>query len=210
MGVKVKNFQVQVLLTVLLQIPLLTMGTIFTPFNPKHSVIRIANKNSIEINKSEYRSNLIAFIIQFAPTAFFINVVFFFLVQKTFFHSIFFKRIFQLVKNSNIECEFSDVVCELNTNIFDFSENRTNTNPLLPPEYSFSTSFLRHVVGLEVSKDVEVDDQLEVFQFLICLIVLSSGFVFPLSSFWSDPPIFSWTWIGSAILCIVSQVPTCL
>ncbi|VDO80390.1 unnamed protein product [Heligmosomoides polygyrus] len=116
----------RVFLTVFVQLPCLTLGSIFTPFHPKSNVIRISSK---------------------------------------------------LVRNATVTCSFVDVVCAV------ASEN--------PSDAVLSTFDIRHVLGLH-----------QVFY----LCTLSSAWVFPLSSLWSDNPFLCLSWTVSCLGCVLLQV----
>ncbi|CAB3408925.1 unnamed protein product [Caenorhabditis bovis] len=163
----------QILLTSLIHIPALFIGTMFTDFEPSRTVIRIAPKNCIEIPKAEKIATITTFVLQFAPSAVYLNFVF----------------LFMLVSNSNMMCSFSDISCILNSDgtigarQLEFNETIDYT--------SLSTDTIRHVMG---------------FQLTTCLVVLSSAFVFGLSSFWEDVPFKCVSWNASTIICLVSQI----
>ncbi|KAK5979045.1 hypothetical protein GCK32_014258, partial [Trichostrongylus colubriformis] len=82
-----------------------------------------------------------------------------------------------LVGNSTVTCSFSDVVCSV------AAEQGSNA--------FLSTTAIRHVIGLHQS---------------VYMCVLSSAWVFPLSSLWNDNPFFCLPWIASCMACLFLQV----
>ncbi|CAD6189345.1 unnamed protein product [Caenorhabditis auriculariae] len=157
----------QILMTSMLHLPVLFFGTLFTPFHPKNTVIRIAMKNTNMIAKQENVKIVTTFFIQFLPTAVYITALYFLL----------------LVRNANMMCSFADVVCNFNTEARSFN----STMDYL----TLSTDSVRHIIG---------------FQFTTCLCVLSSAFLYSLSSIWTDVPFLSPIWLISVFFCIFTQV----
>ncbi|KAK6044594.1 hypothetical protein COOONC_17901 [Cooperia oncophora] len=111
----------QVFLTTFVELPLLTLGSVFTPFRPRSNVIRISSKNSATVPRRDIKWATITFFIVFFPSSLFL-VLFFFLL---------------LIRNSTVTCSFSDVVCAV-------AAEHARDAPL-------STMAIRHVVGLHVS-----------------------------------------------------------
>uniref|UniRef100_A0A7I4XTZ8 Cation_ATPase_C domain-containing protein n=1 Tax=Haemonchus contortus TaxID=6289 RepID=A0A7I4XTZ8_HAECO len=111
----------QVFLTTFVQLPLLTLGSVFTPFRPKSNVIRISSKNSRTVPRQHVKWALLTFFVGFFPSSLFLVLLFF----------------LKLVRNSTLACSFSDVVCAVAT------ENVSDI-PL-------STMAIRHVIGLHQS-----------------------------------------------------------
>ncbi|WKX90007.1 hypothetical protein Q1695_009109 [Nippostrongylus brasiliensis] len=151
----------QVFLTVFIQLPLLTTGSVFTPFHPKSTIIRISYKNRHTVPRQYVFWAMSTFFIAFFPTALFLVLMFFLM----------------LVRNSTLSCSFADVVCAVAT------EN--------PSDAPLSTMAIRHVIGLHQA---------------VYLCVLSSAWVFPLSSFWNDNPLLCPSWVASCAGCLVLQV----
>ncbi|CAI4233031.1 unnamed protein product [Auanema sp. JU1783] len=85
----------QVFLTTFIHLPVLFLGTVWTPFNPKHSVIKIASKTSSNLDRQQIISGIATFGVQFLPTTLFLIFLYF----------------FALVRNSTMLCSFSDAVC---------------------------------------------------------------------------------------------------
>ncbi|ETN72903.1 hypothetical protein NECAME_13685, partial [Necator americanus] len=150
-----------IFLTVFVQLPCLTVGSVFTPFHPKTNVIRISSKKSTDVQRQSISWAVINFLVGFLPTSLYLVVVFFFL----------------LVSNATVACSFSDVVCSVAT-------DRMSEVPL-------STMAIRHIVGLHLA---------------LSLCVLSSAWVYPLSSIWNDKPFFCLPWTASCVVCLGSQI----
>ncbi|VDO40313.1 unnamed protein product [Haemonchus placei] len=110
----------QVFLTTFVQLPLLTLGSVFTPFRPKSNVIRISSKNSRTVPRQHVKWALLTFFVGFFPSSLFLVLIFF----------------LKLVRNSTLACSFSDVVCAVAT-------EKASDVPL-------STMAIRHVIGLHV------------------------------------------------------------
>lgn len=151
----------QVFLTVFVQLPCLSLGSIFTPFHPKSNVIRISSKNSSKVPHQYFSWAVLTFFVGFFPTSLFLVLLFFLM----------------LVRNATVTCSFVDVVCAV------ASEN--------PSDAVLSTFDIRHVLGLH-----------QVFY----LCTLSSAWVFPLSSLWSDNPFLCLSWTVSCLGCVLLQV----
>ncbi|CAI2320443.1 unnamed protein product [Caenorhabditis sp. 36 PRJEB53466] len=160
----------QTILTSFIHLPLLFLGTLFTRFEPKSNIIRIAPKNSDEIPKVEKLKAVSTFIVQFVPSAFYINFLF----------------LFMLMSNSNLMCSFSDISCLFNTD----GPQAFNESVVLD-HVSLSTETIRHVMGLQLT---------------IVYCVLSSSFVFGLSTLWFEFPIKCAVWSASVVVCIGSQI----
>uniref|UniRef100_A0A8R1DUM8 Cation-transporting P-type ATPase C-terminal domain-containing protein n=1 Tax=Caenorhabditis japonica TaxID=281687 RepID=A0A8R1DUM8_CAEJA len=153
----------QTILSSFVHLPLLFLGTLFTSFEPKSNIIRIAPKNSDEIPKVEKLKTVSTFILQFVPSAFYINVVF----------------LFMLMSNSNMMCSFSDISCIFNTDgsagsqplLGEFNETRTIGN------VSLSTETIRHIMGLQIIYSYLRGVQLADLFSLLPLILLLSWLV---------------------------------
>ncbi|KJH53381.1 hypothetical protein DICVIV_00505, partial [Dictyocaulus viviparus] len=87
----------QMFLTVFIQLPFLTLGSMFTPFNPKSNVIRIAPKNLASVHRQSISWAVITFIVGFCPTSLFLVL----------FHFI------MLIRNSLLACSFREMVCTM-------------------------------------------------------------------------------------------------
>ncbi|CAO4360395.1 unnamed protein product [Caenorhabditis nigoni] len=167
----------QTILTSFIHIPILFLGSLFTNFEPKSKIIRIAPKNSSEIPRAEKRKAVTQFIFQFIPSAIYINLLFLFL----------------LMTNSNLMCSFSDISCIFNTDgsagsqpiSMDFNETS------IMRQDSLSTETIRHIMGLQLT---------------VIYCFLSSSFVFGLSSLWYEFPIKCLLWDGAVVICMVTQI----
>ncbi|EYB85695.1 hypothetical protein Y032_0293g1617 [Ancylostoma ceylanicum] len=151
----------QVFLTVFVQLPCLTLGSVFTPFHPTANVIRISSKNSNDVQRQSISWAAVNFLVGFLPTSLYLVMVFFFL----------------LVGNATVACSFADVVCSV-------ASDHLSDVPL-------STLSIRHIVGLHQA---------------LSLCVLSSAWVYPLSSFWHSNPLACLPWTASCVVCLVAQV----
>uniref|UniRef100_A0A1I7WPQ2 Serine incorporator 5 n=1 Tax=Heterorhabditis bacteriophora TaxID=37862 RepID=A0A1I7WPQ2_HETBA len=123
--------------------------------------------NVDHVTHSGAATTVTTFVIQFLPTAVFLIVIFFLM----------------LIRNSNLICSFSDVVCMVN-------RNGTETNNL-------PTDSIRHVLGFHVCYFI--------YYLAVYFCVLSSAWVYSLGQFWVDIPLNSLSWIFSCILCLTSQ-----
>ncbi|KAK6028383.1 hypothetical protein OSTOST_05571 [Ostertagia ostertagi] len=111
----------QVFLTTFVQLPLLTLGSVFTPFHPRSNVIRISSKNTCTVPRQNVIWAVATFFVGFFPTSLFLVLLFFFL----------------LIRNSTFTCSFSDVVCSV------AAEHSSDAY--------LSTMAIRHVVGFHVA-----------------------------------------------------------
>ncbi|NP_001348670.1 Cation-transporting P-type ATPase C-terminal domain-containing protein [Caenorhabditis elegans] len=165
----------QTILTSFLHIPVLFLGTLFTSFEPKSKIIRIAPKNSSEIPKVEKLKTVSQFIWQFVPSAVYINILFLIL----------------LMANSNLMCSFSDISCLFNTDGSAGSQPLLEFNETRLGQVSLSTETIRHIIGLQIT---------------VIYCVLSSSFVYGLSSLWYEFPIKCLLWDAAVIVCLITQI----
>ncbi|EGT39071.1 hypothetical protein CAEBREN_18549 [Caenorhabditis brenneri] len=99
--------------------------------------------------------------------------------------------LFLLMSNSNMMCAYSDISCLFNTDGPAGSSPILGLNETRIGQVSLSTETIRHIMGLQLT---------------VIYCVLSSNFVFGLSSLWYEFPIKCLLWDASVFICIATQI----